>query len=127
MNPRAPKNPELVLELPGIQGDLRWNQRGFFRAQCYHPGHGRTCRRQQQSTEGRFGAGRPIGLLIAWLQTANDHDTHSSHVGIPAEARPIRQAARAWFSSSVPDADTFLQLERGKYTDESDDEPEMVP
>lgn len=64
MNPRAPKNPELVLELPGIQGDLRWNQRGFFRAQCYHPGHGRTCRRQQQSTEGRFGAGRPIGLLI---------------------------------------------------------------
>ena len=74
---RAPKVKELIIALPTLNGDIRFNHKGFFRAHCHDPTHNHgnhSCRRQRQATKGRLGAGRPIGLLVAWLQEANHFD-----------------------------------------------------
>ena len=122
---RASKVPEVVFDLShhGLQGDLRFNQRGFIRCHCGI--HGDMCRRQRQTTAGRLGAGRPIGSLISWLRDANRHPDKRSHVlDVPA-SHAERKSARDWFKQ-LPGATAFLAFERPKAATE-DEEPRHIP
>ena len=119
---RAPKVPEQCFPLPP-HGDIRYNSKGFFRCHCYTHA---SCRRQRQSTPGRHGAGRPIGLLIAWLREADQYSSQADHVAAFPASREDRRAARAWFVG-LEGSQSFLDLERPKTGLEDDDEPVYVP
>ena len=120
--PRRAAVAEFVLEVADI-GHLRFNETGqFMRAQC--PVHSE-CFRRRAVYEGRLGQGRPIGVLVAWLQEAKSHGTRAGHVAsrVPNHAR--RRAAREYFQT-LRDADKFLSLER-KLTDEERRSGELEP
>ena len=114
---------ERIMHLPGLNGDIRYNERGFFRCHCY--GHGAACRRQRQAKSGRHGAGRPLGHLLAWLREAGDHSSQQEHVASYAPSKEDRMSARTWFVS-LAGSQEFLDLERPKQPGEGD-EPAYVP
>lgn len=106
---RAAKVSEDVLDIPTL-GEIRYNERQFFRAHC--PVHGPDCRRQRQSVAGkRAGAGRPLGALAAWLEDANAYRTAAEHIASKTATYNRRQAARALLKAT-PGADRFLAYER---------------
>ena len=116
---RKPKVAEIVFTLPF--GELRYNSVGnFIRAHCNkHP----KCTKQRQTTPGRLGAGRPIGMLIAWLK----HDAESKvHHMVHNPSYEARQSARAEFNQ-MPGSSDFAQFERRKYHSEDGDEPLRIP
>lgn len=125
--PRAPRVPEMVFDLEpyGILGDLRFNNKGYFRATCrYHDGQ---CKRQRQNTAGRnqiYPAGRPIGALILWLKNQKDHFSQVRHVAATIGSRNDRIAARQWFKT-LPGVDVFLDLERERRQLEPEEPLEM--
>lgn len=123
LGPRAQKVKERIIHLPGLNGDIRFNEKGFFRCHCYD--HGTACRRQRQATSGRHGAGRPIGHLVAWLRQAREHRDQSDHVAAYAPSKEERMSARTWFVS-LAGSQEFLDLERPKQGGEGD-EPAYVP
>ena len=125
---RASKVAELVFDLKphGLMGELRYNEKGFLRANCRY--HDCQCRRQRQTTEGKTiwpRAGRPIGALILWLQKQKDHRSQVQHVGRTIGSFTDRRAARNWFKT-LPVAQRFLDLERPRMFDEGDDEPQEI-
>lgn len=122
---RAVKVPEVVfcLRAHGLQGDLRFNQRGFIRCHCDI--HGEQCRRQRQTTAGRLGAGRPIGSLICWLRHAHEQPDKANHVVERPASHAERTSARDWFKQ-LPGATEFLAFERAKAAIE-DEEPRYIP
>ncbi len=111
----------------GVDGDLRFNQRGFIRAHCdIHSNESCSCRRQRQTTAGRLGAGRPIGSLVQWLKDSHKRDTQQGHILEPHGRHSDRKAARNWFKS-LPDSESFLSFERPQTDLEADEEPMNLP
>ena len=107
--PRASKVAEDVLDIPRI-GEIRYNERQFFRAHCSV--HGPDCRRQRQSVAGkRAGAGRPLGALTAWLQSASTYRTAADHIAAKSATYKQRQDARALLKT-CQGADRFFGYER---------------
>ena len=129
--PRAPGQPEQVFDLrPDLEGDIRFNARGFMRAHCFCQAHktgGRPCTRQRQTTAGRAGAGRPIGSLVAWLRQASRHGTQLEHVASAPASFEERASARAWFEA-LPNGSWLLSKERERFLDRDEGpEPESLP
>ena len=122
--PRRAGVAELVMPV-GPHGFLRYNATGgYLRAQC--PVH-EDCFRRRALHEGRLGQGRPIGSLIAWLQSAEDFGTRQQHVAAPVAS--LRSAARAFFGG-LPHADSFLAKERPQTAAEAasgQEEPLRIP
>lgn len=123
--PRATKVPEEVFLLPEpVGGEIRYNVRGFLRAHC--PAHGPTCTRQRQTTQGKsYGSGRPIGMLVAWLEDASRCKSKAEHVAQPPQAFLRRQAARELFQS-WPGSGGMLGHERPQSAIESSEEPDEI-
>jgi len=130
---RRHREPECdgIVHLP--QGCVRlYLARREVVAHCNNPAHGNKCRLSRKLTEwrgkARLGQGRPLGLLVAWLQLAIDPrcDTTQSHVHIqPLPSFAERVAARAFFKT-LPGSEPFLQEER-PCRDGEEEEPEFVP
>lgn len=113
---RRPGHCEVRLGLPRGIGELRYNVTSdFFRAHCPH--HGANCARRRAAFEsnseraGSSGQGRPLGLLIHWLQTANQFDSRESHIKARVGSHADRIAARAFFNT-VAGAGEFSCYER---------------
>ena len=95
----------------GVEGDLRYNEKGYIRAVCkYHPHD--ACRRQRQVIAGRSeGSGRPIGALVHWLRRGCDCRSQVVHVGIGPGTYNERTTAREWFQT-LAGSEEFLKFER---------------
>ena len=116
--------PERVFSLQehGVQGELRFNEKGFIRAVCrVHTGFGEHCQRQRQVTQGRSAPGRPLGALVHFLKTAENHDEQLAHCCSSIGSHSDRVAARQWFKN-LPGSQEFLNLER--QIEQGSDEPE---
>ena len=126
---RAPGNAELVVDL-GDLGQIRYNQTfGFLRAHC--PLHGATCLRQRTLADSpmpsRAGQGRPVGLLVHWLQKASDYGDAASHkkmaVGSFSSRSQAREHVKAYDSH-----DALFQVEREQRESEDEgEEPTTIP
>ena len=69
---RTPGICELRFAVPRV-GELRYNISScFYRAHCPNPNHEPDCARRRTAVRGtgRAGQGRPLGLLVHWLQQA---------------------------------------------------------
>ena len=122
--PRKAKVPEIVFMIPKGLGALRFNSVGnFMRAHCpYHE----KCTRQRQTTAGRFGAGRPIGALLAWLEEGAKTKDRTHHMAVSTPSFSVRSTARETFYTWAG-AKEFSANERAKYSSESGDEPARIP
>ena len=108
--------------------ELHFNLSGeYLRAHCNaHP----NCRRQRTVLPSSFathnqGQGRPIGLLVDWLERANDFDSKASHMKAKAPNHAQRDAARQRFKR-MPNADEFLAVERVQQDDEYSEPDKIV-
>ena len=132
--PRAPvidrnMNPDQI-DVPG--GNLRfYTKKQEIVAHCTE--HSEDCRKARtvkpSSAPSRSGQGRPIGLLVAWL---NDPDSHACAQGISAAHTRTsvpryqdRLTAREAFNQ-IPGSSIFAQHERPRRANE-DEEPMSIP
>lgn len=131
---KSPKSPtqrrapltEHVIHV-GDGHELHFNISGeYMRAHC---GQHEGCRRQRTVKPSQFafhnrGQGRPIGLLMSWLQDAKLYETKAAHGKARANNFKTRAGARSFFKT-CPNADTFLEFERGQEEGEGS-EPEDI-
>ena len=129
-----PSGPDLSVSC-GPYTDLRYNFKSkTIIAVCKHPGHG-DCRRSRttqgpvRQTARSAGQGRPVGLLMYFLQRGEDCADGAAHKKIlDSPAVPITQeqrlAARRVFQS-LPHAEHILKYERVRAAGEGD-EPEFM-
>lgn len=82
------------------------------------------CRKQMTTNPQRRGSGRPIGMLVAWLQKAHLHDSKYSHIHSAVPTYQDRLDARKYFES-LPGSEHFSTFERPKKIHE-DSEPRNV-
>ncbi len=110
-----------------LRGELRYNiMSQFYRAVC--PVHSDQCMRRRSAVEsGRSaGQGRPIGLLVHWLQTAKDFPTRDEHMRAAVGALEHRRDARVAFYR-LHGSQEFAKHERPRRTGEKEDEPQRIP
>ncbi len=107
---------------------IHYNVTGeYMRAHCgLHDG----CRRQRTCRPSTFafhnqGQGRPLGLLLSWLESGDSHDDKASHVKALASSAAERRAARQKFKE-VHGAEEFLALERPQRDDEYSEPDDIV-
>ena len=106
----------------GAMHSIRYNAiDGDMIAYCGH--HGQMCRRTKTCKAGRkFGSGRPVGFLVAWLK-AHAADKASHCVAQPCDfIFEDRSAARAEFAA-LPGAQLLLNFERPPFDGEGDEPP----
>ena len=108
--------------------ELHYNVTGeYMRAHCAkHEG----CRRQRTIKPSAFsmhnrGQGRPVGLLVAWLNDAHLFDSRESHTRARRFSFEKRKNARQVFKQN-PEASDFFAFERDRTEDESDSEPNDI-
>ena len=121
---RAPE--ELLRFQVGNHGELRFSATdGYIRAFCSH--HGSDCRRQRTTAAAahRPAQGRCIGELVAWLMSAEDHESRSAHVKARKSSYEKRVEARRVFNG-LPHASVFARNERPR-RDGEDEEPSVGP
>ena len=140
---RKKSGTEIVVKV-GEYGELHFYPlHNNVTAICRCPGHGADCKKTRTmnapkpkaagssgSSKGgvREGQGRPIGLLVRWLQLQDQHASRQSHcensimLTISLEER---QSAREFFRA-LPDAHKILSKERAKRDDEPHDEPDFI-
>ena len=120
---RRPGRSEVVQQIPGV-GELRYNEDGFIRAHC--PVHGKECRKQRATTvnASRPGQGRPLGLLVSWLQKARSAASASEHKKMPVCSLEDRRLARAFLYGVQGGRPFANEYEHGKA---ADGEPERIP
>lgn len=120
---------EVTFEIPNL-GTLRfYATRNEFVAHCTHQqGHDR-CRLSRSSSASlagnREGQGRPLGLLVAWLQAAHGFQDGRAHVRMPRPDLATRQAARE-FLKTLEGSGALLLAERPRRAGEPE-EPPTVP
>lgn len=106
-----------AIDIPGL-GQLRYYKNsGNISAACTI--HSADCRRSA-TTISQNKSGRPIGLLVAWLQLGHDYSARTSHVHSCKPSLTERQAAREFFNS-LEGSSEFSQYERPKKSDEPDE------
>ena len=94
---------------------------------CVHA----ACRRQRTVTASKFsfhnrGQGRPLGALLAWLDTADQFPDKASHMKAMTAEWAVRKQCRDRFKAlGLADADVFLGFERPKNPNE-ESEPEDI-
>lgn len=108
---------------------LQFNITGqYFRAHCAQH---EACRRQRTACAstmgGRYnsGQGRPIGLLVDWLERADMFASKADHMKDRARSQDHRSAARQRFKA-LSGSDTFLREEREQDDDEYSEPDEIV-
>ena len=128
---RAAAIREEVFVLPDDLGELDYSVSGeYIRAHCWR--HGDACRRQRtiRSSDaiGREGQGRPVGLLIAWLQRGHEKATAAEHVAMRSNSftRQERQAARQYLYS-LPGGHAWADEREREQRGREAVEPEWVP
>ena len=122
---RQPKQAEEIFEVPGY-GDIRYNQRGFLRAHCRQAGHGKLCRRQRQTHGGKHPSmGRPIGSLISWLKSSQNHEHDTGHKLAATRGFDERLASREWFES-LPGGRDFAERHERPLKNGESREPRTV-
>ena len=106
-------------------GIIRYNlSDNFFRAICQCEGHV-NCQRKRTAAAGRHpGQGRPLGGLVAWLQSGDKHPSRKEHIEAPAEPLEDRTEGRKLFKD-IDDDSTFLSLERDRRPGEPE-EPDSI-
>ena len=113
-----------VLSVPGC-GELRYHSttRNVVAFCAAH--RDRDCRRSRTVVPNarRAGQGRPIGLLVAWLQDPDSHEGPNSRTFVHPFDK--RQEARNFFDR-LPDSGLFGQCERPREAGEGP-EPERIP
>ena len=110
---RAPRTAATVLDL-GELGDLRFYPKsGVMSAFCRCENHrgGPDCRRSATCRPKGPGAGRPLGMLVAWLQRNSDFSSQMEHVHACHTTLAQRQAARRWLMQQPGSAD-FASFEK---------------
>ena len=140
---------DVVVEIPTL-GDIRFYRKTqTMVASCRCPEHQAafseaglpvSCSRKRtvrpaaklaKAVEKRNGQGRPLGHLMAWLESAHEATDQAQHVqqGTAASgrffSRAERQAARARFAV-LPNSARLMELERDRQDWESDDEPRII-
>ena len=126
--PRVNVNP--VYEVPPGPGTLVFNMvASSLDAHCRQPGHGDGCRLNRTVKAGRKAngsQGRPVGLLMAWLEDAANHPTRAAHLAAARAAAPVpeaytreaRQLARDRCKAIFAEGTGPLARERPKRPDE---------
>ena len=131
------------LRVPGVDGCIVWSETGnTINAHCERDCHVRRpdpvlgtpaqcCHtdRSRMASDRRRGQGRPVGLLIAWLQCQDKYVDKASHQAMKIflagkGGLERRRAARAWLKAQ-PGFEHVFALERPK-RDGEDSEPEVV-
>ena len=113
--------PWLPFHMPN--GKITWYREGNkFEARCKVRSHGRCALTRKARVAGRS-TGRPMGLMLAWLQAASSTSTHEAHLALADELesqghRATRRAARAAVQDD-PQAQRLFRKERAVQTDES--------
>lgn len=111
---RRPGTCELRFGLLDL-GEIRYNIAGdFFRAHCSCLAHGPLCTRRRAAFEaasGTGGQGRPLGLLVHWLQTAEQFASKEAHMKATAGSHNARAEARTLFEAFESSAE-FATHER---------------
>ena len=77
----------------------------------------------------RSGQGRPIGLLVHWLRTQEQHVSRQSHCeqSVPLMYSFEERAAAREFFKSLPDSEKILTKERPqREEDEPTEEPDFI-
>ena len=120
-----------VFVLPNALGTLRYYH-GTKSMQAFCPWgreydvHESDCRKSATCNPQRRGSGRPIGLLVAWLQAHKDFATKHEHVHTCKPSLQQRRDARAFFMQ-LPEAAEFARFEKPKANpNDDDDEPPRV-
>ena len=90
-------------------------------AECTIAAHGDKCHLTRTLTEGRrAGQGRPLGLLLAWLQDPSIHEASRTTPGWHRPAFAERAACRSDFAWA-PGAEEMLSRERAPAHDEGEE------
>ena len=103
-------NALLLMQCDG--GTLRYYKQGFFTATCNNPRHKR-CTLTRTAAAGKKPAqGRPLGLMLAWLQWGEGLETRAQHwTRADWPSHESRSAQREAFSRREG-AEDFLAFER---------------
>ena len=108
--------------------EIHYNVNGeAFRAHCsVHQG----CKRQRTARSSQFsfhnkGQGRPLGLLMAWLESADQFPDKQSHMKAHAHDFAQRRPARARFKA-LPGSKTFLDQEREQGDSEYSEPEDLI-
>ena len=78
-------------------GRIAHYPQGFFEATCAVRPRCRLQRTSKPKVRGRVAAGRPLGLVVAWLESSTRFATQQEHISVFAIAtlsHPVREAAR---------------------------------
>ena len=110
----------------GSLGEIRCNKAGFMRAFCNeHSIPGFQCVRQRTTKGSVGGRGRPIGELVAWLQSGVDLMTPDEHGKAAGGTLAERTQAREWFYT-LPGGQRFAELHERKQGSGEPEEPLKV-
>lgn len=124
--PKAPKiQPDDRVEVPPW-GSVRYNFKGEnMVAHCeYHEGN---CRKTRTVKAGRSaGQGRPMALLVSWLNQADNYETAKQHSSECKPSRKERLAARKEVNED-PECRAFASKYERKRESNEEEEPETIP
>ena len=131
--PRARQGPEdrVIVEVTGGGRIVYYRSRNEFYAECPmrgigHSGNCRRARTAKASENSRRPAqGRPLGLLLAWCEAAESHDSSDSHKLLFETTHEERKRCRQHLKT-LPGSGPLFQCERPLLAGE-DSEPEEEP
>ena len=131
--PRVRQGPEdrISVEIGGGARLVYYRARQEFYAECplRGIGHSANCRRARTAKASennrRPAQGRPLGLLVAWCEAAENHDSSDSHKLEFHTTHDQRNSARQ-FLKTVSGSEALFLCERLQEPRE-DSEPELEP
>ena len=82
--------------------------------------HAQGCRESATTQPKRRGTGRPIGMLVAWLQACDQYEDKSSHVHSCMPSLDARKSAREFFNG-LPGSASFSLYETRKEAGDPDE------
>lgn len=126
VEPRGAGEVEVVFLVLG--GTLAYySKRNRFYAYCQEASHGKSCRLERTAHAGkRKGQGRPVGLLMAWLQDGARHANQKDHVNSARGLGHAQRVAGRQHFETLASARELLMHEAG-YVDGVRGEPDELP